>query len=79
MIHAKLTEAGIGPNPDAEPRTLLRRLYFDLIGLPPSPDEVDRYAADPSPERYLSIVDSLLASREFGERWARHWLDVAQS
>lgn len=62
----------------ADPRTLLRRLYFDLVGLPPTPEQVQAFAADPSPEAYAKCVDDLLASPAYGERWARHWLDVVR-
>ena len=72
FIRAKLTEHGLKPATQAEVRTLIRRLYFDLTGLPPSPVEVERYAALP----YERLVDDLLASPRYGERWARHWLDL---
>jgi hypothetical protein len=72
FIRAKLTEHGLKPAPQADLRTLIRRLYFDLTGLPPSPAEVERYAALP----YEKLVDDLLASPRYGERWARHWLDL---
>ena len=72
FIRAKLVEKGLQPAPPADPRTLIRRLYFDLIGLPPTPDEVSKYAALP----YEKLVDELLASPRYGERWARHWLDL---
>tara|TARA_R110002049_G_scaffold285698_3_gene466886 strand:- start:36691 stop:39258 length:2568 start_codon:yes stop_codon:yes gene_type:complete len=78
FILAALEEKGISPNADAAPFTLLRRLYFDLVGLPPSPQELADFAKDPSDEHYAAIVDRLLASRGFGERWGRHWLDVAR-
>jgi hypothetical protein len=58
--------------------TLLRRAYFDLIGLPPAPEEIDRFAADTSPEAFARVVDRLLASPHYGERWGRHWLDVVR-
>lgn len=77
FLLAKLEEKGIGFNPDAEPLTLLRRIYFDLIGLPPSSAQVDAYLADDKPGAYERLVDGLLASPQYGERWARHWLDVA--
>ncbi len=64
--------------PQADPRTLLRRLYFDLIGLPPTPEQVQAFAANPSPEAYKQCVEQLLASPAYGERWARHWLDVVR-
>lgn len=78
FVYARLAANGITPNPDAAPAVLLRRLYFDLIGLPPTPRQVSRFTSDPSPQNYAAIVDSLLASRAFGERWARHWLDIAR-
>ena len=62
----------------ARPETLLRRLYFDLIGLPPTPEQIDDFLADPSPEAYARLVDRLLGSPQFGETWGRHWLDVAR-
>jgi hypothetical protein len=76
FIRAKLSEKNLAPSPRADRRTLIRRLYFDLIGLPPSPAEVDAFTADNSPSAYESLVDKLLASPQYGERWARHWLDV---
>src|SRR5690606_16688814 len=63
--------------PEADRLTLLRRLHYDLTGLPPTPDEVERFLADPAEDAYDQLVDRLLASPAFGERWARHWLDVA--
>ena len=75
---ARLEAAGLEPSPAAEPRTLLRRLSYVLTGLPPSAEELDAFAADPSDARYEQAVDRLLASPRFGERWARHWLDVAR-
>jgi mono/diheme cytochrome c family protein len=76
FILAKLREKGLVPSPEADRRTLIRRLYFDLIGLPPTPDDVDAYINDPAPDAYERLVDRLLASPAYGERWARHWLDV---
>lgn len=76
FITDQLVKAGLGPSPSASPRDRIRRLYFDLVGLPPSPDEVARFETDPSAEAYLKIVDRLLASQRYGERWARHWLDA---
>ncbi len=78
FILARLEEAGLRPNPDADPATLLRRVHFDLIGLPPEPQEVEAFVANPSDSHFESIVDRLLASPRFGERWGRHWLDVAR-
>ena len=70
--------ADLTPVADASPETLLRRVHFDLVGLPPTPEQLDAFAADHSPAAYRKIVDELLASPHFGERWARHWLDVAR-
>jgi hypothetical protein len=78
FILEKLETAGLAPSPQANPRTLLRRLYFDLIGLPPTCEELAAFEADPSDARYEATVDWLLASPRFGERWARYWLDVAR-
>ncbi len=78
FILARLEAAHISPSPPAAPRALLRRLYYDLIGLPPTADELDEFAADPTDARYEAAVDRLLASPRFGERWARYWLDVAR-
>ncbi|HET6880715.1 MAG TPA: DUF1553 domain-containing protein [Pirellulales bacterium] len=78
FILARLEAAGLSPSPPADRRTLIRRLYFDLVGLPPSPDEVEAFIADTSPRAYEELVDRLLASPHYGERWARHWLDVAR-
>ena len=77
FVRAKLDSAGLHPAPQADRRTLVRRIYFDLIGLPPTPDEVDVFVADPDPKAYDKLVDTLLASPRYGERWARHWLDAA--
>lgn len=76
FIHAKLSELGFIPAPEADRRTLIRRLSFDLIGLPPSPEAVDAFVNDPDELAYEKLVDQLLASSQYGERWARHWLDV---
>ena len=76
FIRAKLRDRGLSPSPEADRRTLIRRLYFDLIGLPPTPEEVEAFVADKSPDAYEKLVDRLLASPHYGERWARHWLDV---
>ncbi len=69
---------GLGPNPLASRETLIRRLYHDLTGLPPSLDEVDRFVKSDRPDAYARLVDRLLASPSFGERFGRHWLDVAR-
>ena len=76
FIVAKLHDKELGPSPEAERPTLIRRLYFDLIGLPPTPEEIDAFLTDQDPKAYENLVDRLLASPHYGERWARHWLDV---
>lgn len=78
FILAKLEEAGISPSGDAEKRSLLRRVTFDLTGLPPTPEEVDAFLADESSEAFAKVVDRLLDSPRYGERWGRHWLDVVR-
>ncbi len=78
FIHAKLRERGLQPAPRAARNVWLRRVTFDLIGLPPSPEEMDAYLADKSAQADAKVVDRLLASPRYGERWARHWLDVAR-
>jgi hypothetical protein len=78
FILDKLQSAGRSPAPPASPHALIRRLYFDLIGLPPPADEVRQFLADPSPAAYEEMVDRLLDSPQFGERWARHWLDLVR-
>ena len=78
FLQAKLHEKGLSPATPADKRTLLRRATFDLTGLPPTPEEVDAFLADPSPEAFDRVIDRLLASPHYGERWGRHWLDVAR-
>lgn len=78
FVFAQLHSQGMTQAPPADKRTLIRRLYFDLIGLPPTADEVDAFLSDTSPQAYEKVVDRLLASPHFGERWARHWLDLAR-
>ena len=78
FILARLEEKGLTIAPAASARTLVRRLYFDLIGLPPSPAEVDAFVNDPDPKAYATLVDKLLADARYGERWARFWLDLAR-
>jgi hypothetical protein len=78
FILEQLRAHALHPLPPADRRTLLRRLSFDLIGLPPTPDEIDAFVADPSPAAWENAVDRLLASPRYGERWGRHWLDVAR-
>jgi hypothetical protein len=76
FILSKLEKEGLSPSPEADRLTLIRRLYFDLLGLPPTPVEVEAFLADRSPDAYERLVDGLLNSPYYGERWARHWLDV---
>jgi hypothetical protein len=78
FILAALEAKNLHPNPIADRRTLIRRVYFDMLGLPPSPAEVDQFVADPSPDAYEKLVEHVLASSHYGERWGRHWLDVAR-
>lgn len=78
FILANLEENGLNPAPAADRRTLIRRAYFDLLGLPPPIDEVESFVADPSPDAYAKLIDNLLASPLYGQRWARHWLDVVR-
>ncbi len=78
FILAKLEAKGIKPAPDADKATLARRAYFDLAGLPPTPEQVDEFVNDNSPEAFARLVDRLLAAPQFGERWGRHWLDVVR-
>ncbi len=78
FVRAKLSEEGLSPSPPAEKRVLLRRVYFDLIGLPPSPEEMAAFLKDEAPNAFEKVVDRLLASPHYGERWARHWLDVVR-
>lgn len=76
FIRARLEEHELKPAPTADRRTLIRRLYFDLTGLPPTPAEIESFMSDSNPHAYEALVDRLLASPHYGERWARHWLDV---
>ncbi|MFM8468816.1 MAG: PSD1 and planctomycete cytochrome C domain-containing protein, partial [Limisphaerales bacterium] len=78
FIRARLTTEKLQPSPEADRPTLIRRLSLDLLGLPPKPEEVRAFIADKSPDAYEKLVDRLLASPHFGERWARHWLDLAR-
>ena len=78
FLLAAMETKGLHPVVDADKATLIRRVYFDLIGLPPRPEEVDAFLNDNTPNAYAKIVDRLLASPQFGERWGRHWLDVAR-
>jgi len=76
FIASKLAEKNLTPSPEADRRTLIRRVYLDVLGLPPTPVEVEKFVADPDPLAYEKLVDWALASPHYGERWARHWLDV---
>ncbi len=76
FIAARLANSNLTLSPAADRRTLIRRLYFDLIGLPPTPERVQQFVNDRHPNAYEKLVDELLASPRYGERWARHWLDV---
>jgi mono/diheme cytochrome c family protein len=78
FILAKLEAKGLSPGKPADKRTLLRRVYYDIIGLPPTPEEVDAFLGDNSPQAFEKIVDHLLASPHYGERWGRYWLDIAR-
>ena len=78
FILARLETHNLRPSQPADKRALIRRATFDLIGLPPTPEEVDAFLADESPDAFASVVDRLLESPHYGERWARHWLDVAR-
>ncbi|HIK92890.1 MAG TPA: DUF1549 domain-containing protein, partial [Planctomycetes bacterium] len=78
FIRAKLTEHDLELNPPADRRTLIRRATYDLIGLPPTPAEVEAFVTDPDPMAYKGLIDRLLASPHYGERWGRHWLDVVR-
>ena len=76
FVFAKLGELKLHPSPKADRRTLIRRVTFDLTGLPPTPEQIDEFEADRAPDAYERLVDRLLASPRYGECWARHWLDV---
>ena len=78
FILAGLESKGFAPAPEAEKRTLIRRATFDLIGLPPTPEEVEAFLKDESPEAFSGVINRLLASPRYGERWGRHWLDLAR-
>jgi hypothetical protein len=77
FVLARLEENGLLPAPSAEKTTLIRRAFFDLIGLPPTPEQIDAFVRDEAPDSYSRVVDQLLASPHYGERWGRYWLDVA--
>ena len=75
---AQAQKAGITPSPPADRRTLIRRATIDLLGIPPTAAEIDAFVADPVPDAFARVVERLLASPHYGERWGRHWLDVAR-
>jgi hypothetical protein len=78
LVLAKLEAQGLAPSKEADKYTLVRRLYLDLIGLPPTPEEADAFVKDASPDAYKNLLEKLLASPQYGERWARRWLDLAR-
>src|SRR5262249_8532239 len=78
FVLARLEKEGLRPAPEADRATLVRRLYYDLLGLPPTPEAIDAFVADRQPNAYEMLVDRLLASPACGERWGRHWLDIAR-
>lgn len=78
LIRARLAEDDLDLNPPADRRSLIRRATYDLIGLPPTPEDVDRFINDPDPQAYEKLIDRLLESPHYGERWGRHWLDVVR-
>jgi cytochrome c553 len=78
FIAAKLESAGLKPNGRADKTALIRRAYFDLIGLPPTPEQIDAFVADQSPDAWEKLIDQLLASPHYGEKWGRHWLDLVR-
>ena len=78
FVLARLQEQNLQPQSRADRRTLIRRLYYSVIGLPPEPEEVEAFVKDSAPDAYETLVDRLLASPHYGEHWARHWLDVVR-
>jgi hypothetical protein len=78
FILARLEEKGLTPAPPADRRTLIRRAHFDLLGLPPPPELVEQFVRDPAPDGFARLVEQLLQAPQYGERWGRHWLDVAR-
>ena len=78
FLRAPVIAKGLRPAPRTDKRTLIRRAYFDITGLPPAPKDVEAFVADKSPDAFSKVIDTLLASPAFGERWGRHWLDVAR-
>ncbi|MCC6153552.1 MAG: DUF1549 domain-containing protein, partial [Candidatus Hydrogenedentes bacterium] len=78
FVLARQELAGVVPNPEAEKRTLIRRVYLDMTGLPPTPERVESFLNDAAPDAYEKLIDEVLSSPHYGERWARHWLDLAR-
>ena len=78
FVEARLAQEGLTPSEQASPRTLVRRIYYDLTGLPPTAEEIEAFERAPTEEAYAALVDELLDSDRFGERWARHWLDIVR-
>lgn len=78
LIYHQLEQSGLKPNEKATPRQLLRRLYFDLIGLPPTPEQIEAFSANSNRDNFAATVDHLLSLPQYGERWGRHWLDVVR-
>lgn len=78
LVRSKLAERKLSMNPPATPRELVRRAYFDLLGLPPTPEEVAAFEKDPSDKAWADLIERLLASPHYGERWGRHWLDLVR-
>ena len=78
FIHQELTSQSLQPNSIADRATLARRAYLNLLGLPPEPEKIDAFVQDPSPDAYERLIDDLLDSSHYGERWARHWMDIAR-
>lgn len=78
FVLRKLEERGLSPAPIADRHTLVRRAYFDLLGVPPTPEQVTKFVNDPSADAWRNLIDELLKSKQYGERWGRHWLDVAR-
>lgn len=78
FVRAKLEKEGLKPAGQADRSTLTRRVYFDLTGLPPTPDEIQSFVTDRSPKAYENLVDRLLASQQYAEKWGNYWLDVVR-
>ncbi len=78
FILERLTRAGLKPAPEADRKTLIRRVSFDLTGLPPTPEQIAAFVSDPAADAFENLVERLLASPQYGEHWARHWLDVVR-